>query len=89
MPASDLFSTHQPGLASPYTHAAAVTPHNTDELTHVSRALYVGTAGTLKVTTVSGEEVSFGAVTAGSLIPVRVKIVWATGTSASNIVSLC
>jgi hypothetical protein len=50
--------------------------------------LYIGTAGNLKVTTVAGDEVTFVGINTGAFFPVHVKKVWATGTSASNILAL-
>jgi len=50
--------------------------------------LYIGTAGNLKVTTVAGDEVTFQCINTGAFFPVHVKKVWATGTSASNIIAL-
>ncbi len=50
--------------------------------------LYIGTAGNLKVTTVAGDEVTFIGINTGAFFPVQVSKVWATGTSASNIIAL-
>lgn len=72
----------------PATEAAAVVPHNTNELSYVTRGLYVGTGGDVKVTMRGGQAVTFPNVQAGTLLPFRVKIVWATGTSASDIVAV-
>ena len=89
MPAAvDLFPNYMQPFGQPYTHAEAVTPSDTVDLTNISMALYVGTAGALTVITSRGETVAFGAVTAGSVIPIRVSRVKATGTAASNIVAL-
>jgi hypothetical protein len=68
-------------------HAAEVTPHDTNELTYYSLALYVGVGGDIKVTTVGGETATFANVPIGTL-QVRAKIVWSTGTTATSIVSL-
>lgn len=87
MPAID----NGPGLP-PYRNAAAVTPHDTNELTNVARALYIGTtlgaAGTIKVTTVNGQAVTFVGNLAGTTLDVAAKIVWSTGTTSTNIVAL-
>jgi len=50
--------------------------------------LYIGTTGTLKVTTVAGDDVTFTGVLSGSFFPVQVRKVWLTGTTASNIIAL-
>jgi hypothetical protein len=49
--------------------------------------LYVGVSGDLKVTTTSGDETLFSNVPVG-FFPVQVLYVWATGTTATNIVAL-
>lgn len=77
--------------------AAAVTPSNTVDIPSVSTqdgsgnngcVLYVGTGGTLKVTTIGGDEVTFTGIVSGTFIPVQVLKVWAEGTSAQNIIAL-
>ena len=45
--------------------------------------LIVTAAGTLKVHTVAGQDVSFAATAVGQLIPLAVTRVWSTGTSAT------
>lgn len=73
---------------TPADSAAAVTPHDTNELTAVTRGIYVGGDGNLAVVTKGGQTVTFTGVVAGSVIPVRAKKVLATGTTATNIVAL-
>ena len=88
MPATDPY-TEIPFIATaPAVNAEEVTPHNTTELTSVSRALWVGTGGNVKVTMKGGAEVTFTGVPDGTLLPFRVKIVWSTGTTASGIVAV-
>jgi hypothetical protein len=67
--------------------AIAITPADADLVQHV-RALYVGTGGALRVTTVLGNDVTFTNVADGSIMPVSVKRVWSTSTTASNIIGL-
>ena len=50
--------------------------------------LYIGTGGNVKVTTISGDDVTFMNLGSGSVLAVQVKKVFSTGTSASNIVAL-
>tara|TARA_R100000900_G_scaffold145687_1_gene132248 strand:+ start:2091 stop:2357 length:267 start_codon:yes stop_codon:yes gene_type:complete len=77
--------------------AAAVTPSNTTTIPSVSAqggsgnngcVLYVGVAGDVKVTTAGGDDVVFTGILAGSFVPVQVIKVFATGTTATNIVAL-
>jgi hypothetical protein len=54
----------------------------------MSGLLYVGGAGDLAVVTDGGDAVTFTAVPAGSFLPVHIKQVKATGTSATAILAL-
>ena len=74
--------------SQPAGNAIAVTPADSD-MTEISRAVYVGGAGNLTVKMAGSENiVTFTAVTAGSLLPVRVTQVRSTATTATNIVAL-
>lgn len=68
--------------------AADVTLSDTAEIP-MTRALYVGTGGSIKVTMVDGQAVTFTNVPSGSILPIQVIKVWSTGTtSASAILAL-
>jgi hypothetical protein len=82
------FGDTQGDQTSPAKYAAAVTPNDGTDLAVPARALYVGGTGDLKVDTAGGDTVTFSGVTAGSFIPVMVSRVYATGTTATNILSL-
>lgn len=84
---SDVFSNHAAGLSSPASHAAAVTPNDSADLSTAARALYVGTAGNISLVTTGGDTVTLSNVAAG-ILPIRVARVRATGTTASNIVAI-
>jgi hypothetical protein len=51
-------------------------------------ALYIGVAGNVKIKTAQNTDITFVGLAAGSLLPVRVKQVFATGTTATNIIAL-
>jgi len=78
--------------------AADVTPSDTVDIPSISTApgasknngcvLFVGGAGNLKVRTVGGDDVTFNGINTGAFIPVQVVRVFATGTSATNIIAL-
>ena len=67
--------------------AATITPNDGTDIP-VTRGLYVGTGGNLRVTMAYGTDVLFPAVPSGFILPVQVKRVWATNTAASGIVAL-
>ena len=77
------------GIDWPAIRAAAVTPSDSTDLTFVTRALYVGGAGTVVVDMAeTGTTISFVGVPAGTFLPLRVKRVRATSTTATSIVAL-
>lgn len=65
-------------------YGVAVTANNDTEFT--PGILFVGTGGTLKVKTLSGDDLTFGSVPDGYEVKCEVVKVYATGTSASNLV---
>jgi hypothetical protein len=73
--------------SKPATDASAITPHDSDDLAKVPRALYVGTAGDVKVDMADG---TAGVIFVGAIgiLPIRVTRVYATLTTASDIVGL-
>lgn len=75
------------GIDSPANDAAAVTPNDGADLAFDSRALVIGGAGTLSVVMAGGQTVPF-TVTAGQILPIRVRRVRATGTTATAIVAI-
>lgn len=75
--------------AAPAMEAAAVTPSNDDDLPGgICRALYIGTGGNLAVDTYSNQNIAFTGVLGGTILPLQVKRVRVTGTSALNLVAL-
>ncbi len=54
----------------------------------VTRALWVGGAGDLNVTMISGDAALFSGVPAGTILPIQVKQVLATNTTATLILGL-
>lgn len=88
MAATDLYRFLMAGLDSPGLGGETVTPSDTQDLTNVSRGLWVGAAGDVAVILLSGSTVTLVGVTAGTLIPIRASRVLATGTTATSIVAL-
>jgi len=74
--------------------ALLVTPSDTDEIpaitggTNNGCVLYIGLPGNVRVKTIGGDDVTFVGVYAGQFFPVQVIQVYATGTTAGEIVAL-
>lgn len=67
--------------------ASAVTPSDSAEI-KPTRAVYIGGDGNLRVDMASGDTVTFSGLVAGSVLPVQVKKVYSTSTTATNILAL-
>jgi hypothetical protein len=65
----------------------AITPADSD-LSAQMRALYIGGSGNVRITDPQGNVVTFVGAVAGTVLPVMAKRVWATGTTATNIIGL-
>ena len=86
--ATDNDSSARPGLIGPCENLALVTPSDGADLSNTTRAIFVGGAGNLKVTTKGGQTVTLSGVAAGSVLPIRVERIFATDTTATNIAAL-
>lgn len=84
----DRFDDRNASITGPAFHGFAVTPNDGAELPEMTRALYVGATGALHVLLASGAEVTFAGVAGGTMLPIRVRKVFATGTTATSIVGL-
>lgn len=73
----------------PAVSAASVTPNDSTDLAFTpTRALWVGGAGNINVDMADGTTVLFSGLAAGTLLPIQVKRVRATTTTATLIVAL-
>jgi hypothetical protein len=83
----DTFANQGSSLTSPFTHGDAVVPSDTVDLPYVTRAIYIGTPGDIRVTTVGDTIITLRNHPVGYL-PGRVTRVHQSGTTASQIVAL-
>ena len=79
---------HSANWGAPAPHAFAITPHDTNELAYYARGIYIGGDGDMKVVTAYDETVTFVGLKAGGVLPVVVKQVFNTDTTATNLVGL-
>ena len=86
---ADAFSTTADGVSAPARRALAVSPHDSNELTDIPKALYVGTGGAITMRGVDGSaDQLWKNVPSGAILPFRVRYVRATGTTATDLLAL-
>jgi hypothetical protein len=84
----DRFSNSD-SVISPALDCFAVAPSDTIPLTEIPKALYIGSQGDLALRLVnSSQSVVFRNLQEGTVLSVRPSLVFATGTTAANIVGL-
>jgi len=84
----DQFSAHATSLESPASGAKTLIPSDSMDLSHVTRAIYVGSGGDLTVTMKEGGNATFKNMVGGTVIAIRVVRVLAAGTTATDIVGM-
>lgn len=75
-------------LILPIRKLFAVTPHDSNELSTIPRAIFVGTGGDVSIIAQDDSSPVTLKVQGGTLLPVRAKIIRATGTTATDIVGM-
>ena len=82
-------SSRYPGSAA---NGATVTPNDTQTLAALGIptpiAIYVGATGSVAVSMLNGQSVTFAGVPAGTILPIQVSQIFATGTTATSLVAL-
>ncbi len=86
---TDPFKSHETALTSPARNGFSVTPDDGTDLTVNCRSLYIGGAGDVSAILVNDSSpVVFKNVPSGVVLPISVKRVEATLTTATDIVGL-
>ena len=86
---ADNFSTSVDSVMAPATRAVAVTPHDSNALADVPKALFVGTGGNVTMRgSGGGADAVWKNVPDGTVLPFRAQFVRATGTTAADILAL-
>ncbi len=83
-------TTSKKSQESPADNSYAVTPHDTNEVwAYLPRAIYVGGAGDINMMLEGDEQPTlFVSVPAGAILPLKARVIMATGTTATSIVAL-
>jgi hypothetical protein len=85
---TDKFADFAVAPGGPLVGGFAITKSDATILAQPTRAVWVGGAGDLAVTYLDGTTDVLQSVVAGTLLPIRVKQVLSTGTSATKISGL-
>lgn len=75
------------GVSGPLTSAAAISPHDDNDLANVPREIYVGTGGDITLI-IGGTTVVLVNVPDGARLPYRATRVLDSGTDAENMIAL-
>jgi hypothetical protein len=84
----DQYAGRAQSFDAPSAHGFSVAPSDSLNFAEPTRALYVGSGGNIAVVMLSGAVLTLANVMSGALLPVRVKRVNATDTTAAQIVGL-
>ena len=85
---ADRFSDNMPSLTGPATHAFPITASDSANFADATRAIYCGLGGDIVAIMLSGAIITLPNVQAGTLLPLRVTRIAATGTTAGGLVGL-
>lgn len=75
-------------MADTFNQWAAITTSDTVDLPWLTQAVWVGGAGNVVAQMQDGSNGTFTGVTAGAVLPIAVRRILATGTTATNLVAL-
>jgi hypothetical protein len=88
LPMKDKFSGFTHGLTAPLSDGFDIMPDDTEELSEVTRAIYVGQGGDVAIELAGGGSVVLKGLKPGIIYPLRLARVLATGTTASDLVGM-
>lgn len=85
----DPFESSSDSLIAPAKTAFAIAPDDSGDLPGAAKAIYVGSGGDITLRAIgSSEDVILRNVVGGSVLPIRVRSVRVTGTTATDLVGL-
>ena len=85
---SDRFAGYAGSLDDPASTCRPIEPSDSVALLEVSRAIYIGGAGDVRLIDATGNTVTFAGLVGGSILPVRTHSVLANGTTATGLVAM-
>lgn len=88
MPAIDKQKNLVNTYEMPSDHLEAIIPDDNNDLAYVTRGIYIGSIGNIRIQPENGSPVTFVGLVPGIILPVRATRVLATGTTASNLIAM-
>jgi hypothetical protein len=82
------YKAFRDSVTAPVCQAVEVTPNDATDLANWTRAVFVGVGGDVKVDMATSGTVTFKNILSGTTLPIRVRRIYATGTTAQSIVAL-
>ena len=82
---TDTFADHTTDISAPPSNAAQVFPSDTTDLPFVTRAIYIGIQGDVRLMTQNDQDVIYKDLIGTKVI--RASRIYATGTTAGAIIS--
>lgn len=87
MPAVDRYVNSDGGVSAPADVVFDITPSDSEDLSYITSALYVGGGGDIEVITRQGTIALFKDVPSGTILPVRALRI-GTETTATDLVGM-
>lgn len=84
----DEFANTSMSLEAPAISGETIVPDDQADLAYATRGLYVGLTGDVSLQTLAGDQIVLAGAQAGTIYPIRVRRVNASGTTASGLVGL-
>ena len=84
----DPASARRETTTTPAATFLAITPSNSTDLDDLTKAVYVGGAGNIVAVDWLGNTCTFTGVLAGTVLPIRVRRINSTSTTATALVAL-
>ena len=85
---TDRYAGYAGSLDDPASFCRNIAPSDSEPLPEVSRAIYIGAAGAVRLVDASGNIAVFEGLVGGSILPVRAQQVLSTGTTATCLVAM-
>lgn len=86
---ADRFEAQTDTLSQPARDAFAITPHASNEIDPLPKAIFIGTGGNVTLRAAdSSADVVFKNVASGQILDVRARFIRAAGTTATDLIGL-